>query len=359
MTKPVETIEVSQSMVSRVRFGRNVLPKWLKAIDRPLVVLADRQAAQWVRQSWDAVPERLRVGFFELDVSEAEKNLHTVDRLYQNLSQGGVTRDTVLVAVGGGVLSDVAGYVAATYLRGLPWIAVPTTLLAQVDAAIGGKVGVNTEWGKNLVGAFHLPQDVVVDVQTLSSLPVDQWRAGLGEVIKSALIAPDPLFSLLDGEQLALGQPNDAWQHVIQETAMVKIRIVREDLFESGPRMYLNFGHTVGHALERTLGYGRLLHGEAVAIGSLIALRLSEQRLGLDPGVRENTVRWLKRWHLPTQWPSMASPDAVWEAVFADKKARRGGVNWVLLAKVGQPQIVSHITREEFDQAVRSLQASG
>jgi 3-dehydroquinate synthase len=123
--------------------------------------------------------------------------------------------------------------------------------------------------------------------------------------------------------------------------------------------MYLNFGHTVGHALERTLGYGRLLHGEAVAIGSLIALRLSEQRLGLDPGVRENTVRWLKRWHLPTQWPSMASPDAVWEAVFADKKARRGGVNWVLLAKVGQPQIVSHITREEFDQAVRSLQASG
>jgi 3-dehydroquinate synthase len=284
-------------------------------------------------------------------MSEDAKTLNTVSQVYAWLGQANVTRDTVVVALGGGVCTDLVGYAAATYLRGLSWVAVPTSLLAQVDAAIGGKVGVNTDWGKNLVGAFHLPRFVVVDADFLSTLPSRQWRAGLGEVMKSALIAGGWLYEHLDSVNLI---DVGAWREIIYHTVKVKVDIVNQDLYEEGPRMFLNFGHTVGHALENLLGYGTLTHGEAVGFGSLVALSLSERVRGLTKDVRQKVVSWMEHWGLPTRLPPVEFAP-LWEQMHRDKKARVVGLTWVLLDRVGSPCLVKNLPQEVVREAVAEL----
>ncbi len=330
--------------------------EWLQG--RPVLMVADpavRDFAQILLQGVQDGGEACAVVW--LQIPESEKSLATIERIYREMGTRHVTRDTVIVAVGGGVLTDVVGYAAATYLRGLPWIAVPTTLLGQVDAAIGGKVAVNTVFGKNLVGAFHLPQVVAIDPSALSSLPVREWRAGVGEVVKSALIAGGPLLEQLQGGCPALGTIDPWWDTVISQTAAMKAQIVSEDLHEQNVRMHLNFGHTAGHALENYFGYGTLTHGEAVGLGCLVALHLSETVLCLDPSVAKMMRQWMSRWELPTTAPRF-DPDALVDIMAQDKKARAYGLQWVLLEKVAAPKVVRDLPVGAIAAALETIQPS-
>ncbi len=280
-------------------------------------------------------------GVMLLELGEEKKTLGTVERVYSWLSAQGATRDTVVAALGGGTCTDLVGFACATYLRGIAWAAIPTSLLAQVDAAIGGKVGVNTVFGKNLVGAFHLPQMVAVDTKFLSTLPLRQWRAGLGEVLKSALIQGGWLYDILSEVDLEEGSVG-VWAEIVRETAKIKVALVNQDLYESGPRMFLNLGHTIGHAIENLLGYGVMTHGEAIGLGTLAALRLSERTRGLSPAVRERVSAWLTRWGLPKVMPALEF-SRLWQQLYRDKKARTGGLTWVLLEDVGRPVLVREL----------------
>ncbi len=336
---------------SRLLFGSS----WSESV-RDLgprrLLIADASLAKWVTET---AQETGAEAVLSLPLGEAAKNLESVARVYAWLGEQKTTRDTVLVSMGGGVATDLLGFSAATYLRGIRWVAVSTTLLGQVDAAIGGKVGVNLPFGKNLVGAFHLPDIVVLDPRFLTTLPANEWRTGLGEIIKSALIAGDPLYRQVGQLPMPGPQTLDVWQPVIREAAMLKVSIVNQDPFESGPRMFLNFGHTIAHALENLWGYGVVSHGEAVSLGTLAALRLSERVLGLDPAVRAHVEEWVRQWGLPLTLPRTVDFDALWERLHRDKKARAHGLTWVLLKQPGSPELVSGVERELVYEAFRSI----
>lgn len=325
-------------------------PDRIQSLGPRRLLIADARLKNWS----DWVRERVQVeDLLELPVTEQIKTLSTVQAVYAWLGKVGATRDTVIVALGGGVLTDLVGFAAATYLRGLPWVAVPTSLLAQVDAAIGGKVGVNTHWGKNLIGGFHLPRVVAVDPRFLSTLAPREWRAGVGEVMKSALLQGGWLYEALAHLNLD-EEPIENWAPIVRETAKIKTALVNKDLYEDGPRMYLNLGHTVGHALETLMGYGTLSHGEAVGLGTLVALILSERVRGLNPEVRSTVVEWMQRWGLPTQIPAIDF-SRLWEQLQRDKKARTQGLTWVLLDQVGQPTLVSNVAREVVQSVIIEL----
>lgn len=325
---------------SLVEIGRGLLAAVLRDVSDPVVILGDQNIRPYVADLDGGMARATRL----IDLGEEQKTLESAAQVYQWLGDHKVTRDTLLVVVGGGVMTDLGGYVAATYLRGMSWIAVSTSLLGQVDAAIGGKVGINAAWGKNLIGAFHLPSRVVIDVDTLRTLPLPEWRAGAGEIIKSALIAGGPLYDVLTRSLPVLGEVSEIWETIIRETARIKVDVVNEDLYEKGPRLFLNFGHTIGHALETHLGYGRMKHGEAVGVGSLVALALSETVLGLDPGVRREVTRWLKAWELPTA-VSGVFLDSLWDIMQQDKKARAFGLQWILLEEIGKPKIIKDVPK--------------
>ncbi len=269
-------------------------------------------------------------------IDERDKTMETVQRLYEWFGHNLVRRDSIVVVMGGGVLTDTVGFAASTYLRGIAWVAIPTTLLGQVDAAIGGKVAVNLPHGKNLAGAFHLPRAVYVDPDILKTLPLVQWQAGVGEVMKTALIAGGTLFKQLSGSPVRFGDP--VWPELIAHTIRYKVEIVNQDLEESGPRLYLNFGHTVAHGLEQALGYGTITHGAAVGLGCRVALVLSETLLGLDPHVRGQAETWMAIWKLPMTI-SGVNWDQVLRAMGQDKKADTGGQRWILLEQIGKPKV--------------------
>jgi 3-dehydroquinate synthase len=346
------TAKTSHIILRRGILGELNLEEWAPA-GTPVFVIADPIVlAKHLNLEKRLVQWAGRDSIYHLDISEPTKNLTTVENLYREFGARHVRRDTVVVAVGGGVLTDTVGYAAATYLRGIKWIAIPTTLLGQVDAAIGGKVAVNVAWGKNLVGAFHLPQAVIIDPHVLYTLPIRQWRTGVGEVIKSALIDGQWLWERLNHAVPALG--SEEWDSLVEATAAIKIAIVNNDLEETASRMYLNFGHTVAHGLENYLGYGRITHGEAVAMGTRIALALSEDVLGLDEAVRRTVERWMVEWELPLTIP-LANWSAVWEAMTQDKKSRAHGLQWVLLKKVGQPVIYRNLPQSQVQDTMERI----
>ncbi|MCY0908864.1 MAG: 3-dehydroquinate synthase [Sulfobacillus thermosulfidooxidans] len=354
------SIEAQSRAISHVVIGHQTLAgwPWTSWIPKgsPVIIVADERVqpvAQSVQTRLGA--EDVKTLLWTVTIPEQDKNLQTVNTLYQRMGESQVTRDTVVIAVGGGVLTDLVGYVAATYLRGLRWIAIPTTLLAQVDAAIGGKVAVNTAFGKNLVGAFHLPSIVGIDTAVLETLPLREWQAGVGEVLKSALIAGPPLSDALSSELPPLGTMNDWWAAVIGETAALKARIVSEDLYERNTRMFLNFGHTVAHALENYFGYGTLTHGEAVGLGTLVALDLSEKVLNMPRWVEEQARTWMARWTLPSRAPAFDSQKLM-GIMAQDKKARAFGLQWVLLADIGKPQVVTSVPTDVVLDSLQVIQ---
>jgi shikimate kinase/3-dehydroquinate synthase len=264
----------------------------------------------------------------EVPRGEDAKTVATCKRLWLEMQ---LDRDGTLVALGGGCTTDVAGFVAATYLRGVDWIAVPTTLVGQVDAAIGGKTGINLPEGKNLVGAFHWPARTVIDPAVLETLPEDQRREGLAEVVKTGLLAGQPLWELSDAE-------------LVRRCAAYKTSLCLRDPFERGPRAELNLGHTFAHALEAGSGY-KVSHGEAVGLGLLAALRLS----GLPTGPVDEILK---------PRPVAADPERAWQALRRDKKGRAGRPRLVLLEALGRPRLGVELPEEEVRAALNGLIAS-
>jgi 3-dehydroquinate synthase len=282
-------------------------------------------------------------GGFVITVPDGEqyKNLDSMQRIYTRLLEGGADRGTLIVALGGGVIGDMAGFAAATFMRGIAFVQAPTSLLAMVDASIGGKVGIDLPQGKNLVGAFKDPLGVFADTITLQTLPPVELRCGLAEAVKSALVG-DP--ALLD--VFCPYQP-DRLEEIIARSAAVKIKLVEIDRLEKGPRAYLNLGHTFGHAIEQASGYA-WKHGEGVALGLVAAARLSEQRELCPPGVAESLEQILSGLGLPVRYDHL-SPADLWDAMRHDKKWQEGTARFVLLSGEDTlvPVVVSDVTRAE------------
>jgi 3-dehydroquinate synthase len=276
-----------------------------------------------------------RVSTHRIPVGEAHKTRESWARLTDAMLAAGCGRDTTVVALGGGVVGDLAGFVAATYMRGVPVVQCPTSLLAMIDASVGGKTGVDTAAGKNLVGAFHPPAVVLIDVETLSTLPIAHRRAGLAEAIKHGVIADADYFERIDAEVADLLEVRPApATELVARSVEIKSAIVRADPREHGLRRTLNFGHTLGHALEHASGYS-LLHGEAVGIGMILESRLAE-RIGVAPaGTTERIESVLRRAALPVERPRSLAPDVVLEATRQDKKARGGAVTYALPSGIG------------------------
>ncbi len=273
---------------------------------------------------------------------EAHKTIATMQTILDDLAQTGAGRDTTIVALGGGVIGDIAGFAAACYMRGVSFIQVPTTLLAQVDSSVGGKTGVNHEKGKNLIGAFHQPQVVMIDTQTLSTLPDRELQAGLAEVIKYGAICDLKFMAWLeDNVQALLDKEPAALAHAIQRSCELKAEIVAADEHEAGRRAILNFGHTFGHAIEHCLGYGEWLHGEAVAVGMVMAAELSG--IGAHEVTRLRNI--IERAGLPTAPPRTGAEELL-AAMSRDKKVKQNEMHFVLLKQLGDAYPTS-----EYDEA--------
>lgn len=282
----------------------------------------------------------LRVRKIEVPDGDASKNLRELGRLYDEFLRIGLDRSSAVVALGGGMVGDLAGYAAATYLRGIPYVQVPTTILAMVDASIGGKTAVNLKQGKNLVGAFHQPRLVWIDTATLQSLPRRQRAAGMAEVIKVGAIWDARLFSRLERDMSkALDLDAKVLVPILERACAIKVKVVSLDERESGVRMLLNFGHTMGHAVEKKLGYRKVLHGEAVAMGMVYAARRSEQ-LGIAPdGTRERLQKLLVATKLPVQLPAFPRR-AYLSGLQVDKKKQDRRIQFVVLRKIGKAETV-------------------
>jgi 3-dehydroquinate synthase len=286
---------------------------------------------------------------------ERHKHLQTVGRIYDALIRARADRASAIVAVGGGVLGDTAGFAAATYLRGIPVVQVPTTLLAQVDSAVGGKVGVNHAQGKNLIGAFHPPALVVVDPLVLATLPRREFRAGLYEVIKYGMIASRPLFDRVAGSVRALFErTSDALMPVITESCRIKACVVEQDELETGLRRTLNFGHTTGHALEAVTKYRWFRHGEAVGYGMLVAAEIAVRR-GTMPEADRAALRDAIAKLGPLPAVADVSVAEVLEAITHDKKIVAGQLHYVLPKEIGTCEVVADVTRDEIAGALASL----
>jgi 3-dehydroquinate synthase len=283
-----------------------------------------------------------------LDAGEAQKCLATASRLYDRLAELQADRKTLIVAVGGGVIGDVAGFVAATYARGLPLLMVPTTLLAMVDSSIGGKVAINHSKAKNLIGAFHQPIGVWIDTAFLSTLPEREFRSGLAEVVKYGVSLDAELLEYLESNADAvLARDADALRRIITRSCELKAAIVEKDeREETGLRSVLNYGHTFAHAFETVGGYGAWLHGEAVSAGMMCAVRLAARR-GLTPlEAIDRQLRLLKRFGLPTfplEWPV----DDLLAVMRSDKKAVAGRMRFVLPQRLGSATLFDDVSEEE------------
>jgi len=290
-----------------------------------------------------------------VEPGEGSKGVTTLERCWDWLAERGARRDDVIVALGGGVVGDLAGFVAATYQRGVSLWQIPTSLLAQVDSSVGGKTAINLKAGKNLVGSFHQPDVVIADPCVLATLPVEEFVAGLGEVVKCALLASPALFNWLEEVAEAVRRRDPAVVgEVVRRCVFYKAEVVEEDEREAGRRAVLNLGHTTAHALEVTQGYGVLRHGTAVALGLLVALAVSERLLGLDPRVSERTRLLLGTLGLPTTI-RLPEVDGLVSAARRDKKAKAGSTGFVGLADVGAPVWGLDLTDDMLSEALEVI----
>lgn len=295
----------------------------------------------------EALVERVPKGVLTvIPDGEAHKTLETVARLYGNFVAAGLDRGGTVVALGGGVLGDTAGFAAATYMRGVRLVQIPTSLLAMVDSSVGGKVGVDLPQGKNLVGSFKQPDVVLIDPAVLQTLPEREWRCGMAEIIKHGLLADE---QLLDESLWTLEHASE----LVRRAVKVKVDVVEKDPYEQNIRAHLNLGHTFAHAIEQISGY-QWLHGEAVGVGLLAAARLSV-RLGLcDTGLAERVATILDQIKLPNQIAGLDT-EAIYAAMATDKKWQGGHSRFVLLKGIGQPLIVEDVPVETIMEVLESL----
>lgn len=293
-----------------------------------------------------------------VDAGETSKSPEVAADLWQTMVDEGCDRQTVVVAVGGGVVGDIAGFVAATFARGLRFFQAPTTLLAQVDSSVGGKTGVNLEGAKNMVGSFWQPDGVLIDTDVLSTLPDREFRAGLAEVVKYGVILDADFFAWLEktAPEILAREPA-ALRRVVERSCQLKAQVVQQDETErTGARAKLNYGHTFGHALEAATHYNQFLHGEAVAIGIACASRLAEQMGRIDESATQRQVALLERFGLPTALPSSIDPGELSSLMWRDKKVRDGEIRFVLPSRIGQVELVASPGDEAVVRALQSFQ---
>jgi 3-dehydroquinate synthase len=308
----------------------------LRAEQRPLAVLVDASVAgaqaAFLATAFGDLPRLV------IPSGEGSKCFAELARCAEFLAEQRIDRSGALFAVGGGVTGDLAGFVAAAYLRGIDFYQVPTTLLAMVDSSVGGKTGINLQAGKNLFGAFHQPQAVFIDVALLETLPPREFAAGMAEVIKYGLLGEPELLAELEALEPELSPSHPALPGVIRACCASKARVVKADEREqaaSGGRALLNLGHTFGHAIEAVAGYGEYLHGEAIAIGLVLATRLSEELGYLSPDATPRVKELLERNHLPTTLRSPLSVEALLARMARDKKVRQGSLKFVVMTSLG------------------------
>jgi len=318
-----------------------------------LIVSNTTVAPLYARALQSALAGRFRaVHLLELPDGEAYKNLQTLNLIFDELLGRGSDRKTVLFALGGGVVGDMTGFAAASYMRGVPFVQVPTTLLAQVDSSVGGKTAINHPLGKNMIGAFYQPQLVVCDLATLQTLPPRELSAGLAEVIKYGPIHDMAFLDWIEANIDALvAREPAALAHAVKRSCEIKALVVGQDERETGLRAILNFGHTFGHAIESGLGYGEWLHGEAVGCGMVMAARLSQRLGGVDDAFVERLARLIERAGLPTVGPALGA-DRYLELMRVDKKSEAGEIRFVVIDRPG-----SAVVRSAPDALVREVLA--
>ena len=345
-----------------VLIGRKLLDEKLgwemseRKIGGHVAILADEALANFGYRA----EQSLKLGFlldnqqFSVRSGETGKSLEQYAKILRWLAERKFSRSDTIVALGGGVIGDLAGFIAATYLRGINLVQVPTTLLAMVDSSVGGKAGVNLPEGKNLVGAFYQPKLVVADLDTLATLPAKEFAAGMAEVIKYGAIRDRALF-----ERVAKGvTPQDVdLADIVEKCVSIKARIVENDEFEiKGERALLNFGHTIGHAIEKATGYSRYLHGEAISLGMRAAAWLSRRAAGLSQEDARDIEVALQANQLPVVLDSAVSSKTILAALGNDKKVAADGENrWVLLEKLGEAKSSYTLSRETVAQAIDYL----
>ncbi len=373
MATIVHSIPVlTPSAAYSVTIGHNLLPEVGQRLDtllggrvtagtlRTFVVTSPEILALWGDALLNGFPHRPEI--LLVPPGESHKRLATIDRLAEELAHLGADRDSLLLALGGGVLGDLTGFLAAVYMRGVRYVQIPTTALAQIDSAVGGKTGANLAVGKNLIGAFHHPLAVFADIATLATLPPRELRAGLQEGIKAAIIRDPNLFSFLETNAPAIlnGDP-EALAHVIAASVRIKAEVVAADEREGNLRMILNLGHTLGHAIEAATGYTKLLHGEAVAWGMLAAVHLAGNRQTLTP-TEATRIRNLVATYASLH-PFTAEPTHLVALTAKDKKNRGGTRSFILPIGLGDATVVHDVSEAELLDAAtlicRAAQPSG
>lgn len=294
--------------------------------------------------------EGFKVSKHLLNPGELSKSFEVAAKLCEDFACHGVDRHSFVVALGGGVVGDLAGFVAAVYYRGIPVVQIPTTIMAQVDSSVGGKTGINLSAGKNLVGAFHQPVAVLADTAALKTLGRREWNEGFAEVIKYGVIREKGILAELQAPNLNISD-------LVRRCVEIKGSFVEEDEMETiGSRALLNFGHTLGHAIEAVAGYGALLHGEAVALGMVAAAHVSAKRAGLRKEEIDELVAALRRFDLPTELPAQLSRSQILEKVFADKKFVDGRIRFVVTPGLGSAVLVETITTEDLETGLRAIE---
>jgi len=297
--------------------------------------------------------EKISVDMISIEPGEPSKSIDLAAGLWQGLLELEADRKSIVVAVGGGVVGDLAGFVAATYARGLRFFQVPTSIVAQVDSSVGGKVGINLPEAKNMVGSFYQPAGVFIDTATLETLPLEEYRSGLAEVVKYGVILDAEFFDYLETNATAINQQNqDVLVHIIARCCRLKADVVENDeREETGLRAVLNYGHTFGHAFESLSGYGKLLHGEAVAIGMCCAARLAEILVRVDRQFVERQCNLLKTLELPVKTPRL-DPDKILSAMMHDKKVQHGKLRFVLPSRLGSVELVGDVDPDDVRAAL-------
>jgi 3-dehydroquinate synthase len=342
-----------------VTIGRNLFPAIARAVrlrsnGKSFVVTSPEIFALWGTKLLAAFPEGHRPTVLFLPAGERFKRLPQVERLAAELAQAGTDRSSLLIAFGGGIVGDLAGFLAAIYMRGIDYIQVPTTLLAQVDSSVGGKTGVNLAAGKNLIGSFHHPRAVFADIDVLQTLPDRELRAGLFESVKAGIIRDPALFRFMEQNAAAiLRREPAALERVIAASIRMKANVVGIDERESGLRMILNYGHTLGHAIEAATGYRKLLHGEAIAWGMLAALQIALARNTVGPDHAQRIEQAILAYGpLP---PFRSTPAKLLDAAGRDKKNRAGTRRFILPKGIGNAVVVEDVTEGEFNSAIAWL----
>lgn len=347
------TNEYSVAIGPGLRFE---VEKFIKKPYSKIFIITDSNVEPlYLQDVYNGLDSKFNVNYTVVPAGESSKSVRVYFDIMTEVIEAGLDRQSLIIALGGGMIGDLAGFVAATFMRGIDFIQVPTTILAH-DSSVGGKVAINHPEGKNLIGSFYPPQAVIYDVETLHTIPLTEVRSGYAEIVKHSLIYEEPFWDHVKPVDLKRPLADEKLIKHLMRGIQVKASIVERDEREANIRQYLNFGHTLGHALEADLGYGKLTHGEAVAIGMLFAMKVSENYFQIELPYQE-LLTWFKNNQYPTQLPQLDISKLI-KRMKKDKKAKKQAVQMVLLRKLGEPsveQVNDHDLTVQLEKFLREL----